>query len=569
MANPNYSPILMLAQHLAQNLAAAQPQLHAAASAAAAAATVSPEAALAAAVRHDQEQALAAAALASIAKAPASPKGRRQPVVAALGSIVAGVSGACPSTPGGSVTIDAGVAARGAPAARESGQSLGVAATQEPLLAPSEVPRCHLHRKVNKSCRYCKAHTAFQDQKSKEMEERKSAVLEKLKEDPGRISRPDSMDKIPLPNLVHFPQVMKERLLNYRYYNQVLATQDLPEIKEALYECDTCEPESRGQSTLDLMPSTFFCCVYRLLQIKLTEGQLQALMNNRSRWVRCAGFLYVRLGVAQERYWELLSDHLMDDEVFVLFPGKDAVPMTEGQYVENLLTKEKYVDINLPRIAVAMRRTINERLVLYEQFRRRYEANLEALDKYEDPHGGVVVEVCDCDGEWSVGQTVGSRSPGRRRVTVPVRLDDGGDRDVSIGMLIRKDSGQAASGDLTRSRGRCNTELLEEYRRSQRDAATASGKDYCKTSGRHTVHAGGVTFVCGDGEQSKKKKTGSDSDEERARDSKRRREKESEHQQKMAAIMEKYCSGSGRGTSAPGRFGGRGDLSGPDRIRLG
>merc|ERR1712228_917645 len=193
------------------------------------------------------------------------------------------------------------------------------------------------------------------------------------------------------------------------------------------------------------------------------------------------------------------------------------VSITVGQFVELLLTKEKYCDLSLPRITAAWRRLINERLVYYEQFRKRYAANLEVLERFEEPKGGVQVEVCDEDGVWSAGVTIGARSSGRQRVIVPVRLASGEVQDVSIGMIIAPDnsrpSGSGRAIDLTRSKGKSNKELLEEFRNSQRDAAVASGKDYCKSSGRHTIHAGGVTFVCGDGDR-KQQQRDSDSDEE-------------------------------------------------------
>merc|ERR1719183_2256979 len=107
-------------------------------------------------------------------------------------------------------------------------------------------------------------------------------------------------------------------------------------------------------------------------------------MNSRSCWLRSAGYLYVRLGFHHERYWELLSDALVDDEEFVPFPGRGAETMTVGQYVETLLTKDKYgeTQLALPRIPVAQKRTITKRTVLFGQFRKRYAANVEALENY-------------------------------------------------------------------------------------------------------------------------------------------------------------------------------------------
>lgn len=376
---------------------------------------------------------------------------------------------------------------------------------------------------------------------------------------------------MPLPNLAQFPHAIKERILTYRYYNQVLSSQDFTDVKEVLKTCDTCEPETRGQGTLDMMPSAFFCCVYRLLMIKLTEAQLKSLMDNRNIWVRCAGFFYVRLGINQERYWELLSDYLLDVEEFMPFPTTDANSMTEGEFVEHLFTKEKYCDLTIPRLAAAQKRTINERLVCYEQFRRRYAAQLEVLERFDDKKGRVEVEVCNHEGEWTSSSTVGPRSPGRRRVTVPVRFPGGGEKEISLGMLIvpQKVGERVRREDLTRSRGRSNKEIIEDYRRTQRDGAVASGKDYCKTSGRHTVHAGGVTFVCGGQGDEKKRGKESDSEDEREREAKKRKNEPSmEHQAKMAAIMSKYCAGPGS-SARSGSAGSMSDATSQDRLRLG
>merc|ERR1719162_1542042 len=109
-------------------------------------------------------------------------------------------------------------------------------------------------------------------------------------------------------------------------------------------------------------------------------------------------------------------------------------------------------------------------------------------------------------------------TPGRRRATVPVRLADGSERNVSLGMLI--------------------------CREKTRGAALSTGKDYCKNSGRHMVHAGGMVFIGGGDKKRAKEKEDSDSedDERRAKEAKKSGEERREHDLKMAAIMEKYCA---------------------------
>jgi len=405
-----------------------------------------------------------------------------------------------------------------------------------------EVQRCHLHRKANKACKFCKVFAQSQEAKSRKIEERKNATIEKIREANASLSNGalGQGDKTPLPNMMHFPQVMLERIHKNDYYNVTVASLGVPEVKNILFSCETCDTESRAHNSLDLEPSAFICSVYRLLVLQVTEGQLQSLFKSRSCWIRCAGYLYVRLGVHQDRYWDLLAEALMDDEEFVPFPGRGAENMSVGQFVEQLLAKDKYCNLNLPRIPVAQRRIINKRLVLYGQFRRRYAANLEVLDRFKDP--GTQVEVCNPDGEWAMAETVGSVSTDRRCATVSVKFPDGGgEQNISVGMLICPGKSPPGSQDLTRTRGRSAAELLERYQEQQRDSAVASGKDYCKTSGQHTMRVGGVPFVAGIKRKELEREEDSDDDTNRARDA-ARHGPSAEHRAKMAAIESKYCA---------------------------
>jgi len=483
-----------------------------------------------------------------------------EPALAAAAASAAAANAAAASAAAVAVTpstIPAAGASGGAGATVATGAAASSASPTAPAAAPppatpppaavEEVPRCHLHRKQSKACRFCKSYAQFQELRNKELEEKKNAAIARLKHSGARGGGAlvNQDDKVAIPNFVHFSQTWRERIINGGFYQQVLANQEVSALKDGLFECETAEPEVRGRSSLDAVPSPFICAVYRMMTIKLTEGQLRSLLSSRTRWVRCAGFVYIRLGVHQDRYWELLSEFLMDDEEFVPFPGRSSDSMTEGQFVEQLLTKEKLCDLPLPRIAAAQRRTINERMVFYDQFRKRYGANLEVIDRYETEK--LDVEVCGVDGEWREAVTTGPPVGGRRRVVVPVRYLNGETESVSIGMVIcpsKGTSSSTSSTDLTRTRGRSNRELLEEYREQQRDAAVASGKDYCKTSGRHIVHAGGVTFSCGGKrrreEEEEKSKT-EDAEEKRAREAKRR-EPSMEQQAKMQAIVEKYCA---------------------------
>lgn len=446
------------------------------------------------------------------------------------------------------------------------------AARKEP--EEPEVPRCHLHKKQNKACKFCKVFYAKEEEKQAKLAEERNAAIEKLREGnassfSSRLLGPD--DKAPLPNLPLFPQVWLDRISKNDYFLGTMSQMTSQEVKGIIAKAEACDTEWRAEKALDLepRPSAFISAVYRLMQLQLTEAELRNCVKNRSPFVRCAGFLYVRMGMHHERYWDLFSDCLMDDEEFVPFPNKGAEPMSVGVFAEGLLTKDKYLDLSLPRIPVAHRKVINKRMVLFGQFRRRYAANLEVLERFKE--AGVKVEICTEDGEWIPGETTEVPSKGPFCRTVKVKLSAGEERDVSLGMVIcpskdkdrdSRDRDRDRDSDLTRSRGRSAEELLEKYEAQVREAAVASGKDYCKGSGQHTMRVGGVPFVAG----VKRKDMDSympmmeDEDSRRVAIDKR----ELEHKAKQAAIESKYCARVGSGRSDRSNHN-----DGPDRMRLG
>ncbi|CAK0837717.1 unnamed protein product [Prorocentrum cordatum] len=453
-----------------------------------------------------------------------------------------------------------------------------------PADAAPEVPRCHLHRKASKACKFCRAFAEAQEKQSQRREELKSAARERLRAacSGGSGASLGPSDKAPLPNLANFPQVLQERIQRSDYYATYLASAEPPAVRSLLERCESCEVETRDRGALDMAPSPFICCVLRLMQIQLTEGQLQDMLDDPTVWTRCAAYSYVRWGMhhgrlrtpgslcrvllfgppRHDRYWELLSEALLDDEEFTPFPGRGSDSMECGQYVEQLFTRDKYCDTSLPRIPVAQRKMLMKRLVLYEQFRKRYAANLAVRERYEHP--GKPVEFCSVDGEWSVGETTGSLSSETRNVSVRVKLPgDGGETHVSLGMIIsplgRDDPKGAQSRDLTRSRGRSSHDLLERFDEKQRSDAVADGKDYCKSSGQHTVRVGGVPFIAG----VKRKELEQQREEEpdwRQAAMREEQRAQDELKAKRAAIESKYLArvSSSQGKQARPRAVGRG-----------
>eukprot|EP00746_Dinoflagellata_sp_MGD_P030937 gnl/MRDRNA2_/MRDRNA2_173454_c0_seq1.p1 gnl/MRDRNA2_/MRDRNA2_173454_c0~~gnl/MRDRNA2_/MRDRNA2_173454_c0_seq1.p1 ORF type:complete len:501 (+),score=107.87 gnl/MRDRNA2_/MRDRNA2_173454_c0_seq1:95-1597(+) len=414
-----------------------------------------------------------------------------------------------------------------------------------------EVPKCHLHRKTSKACRFCKAHSNFLDAKSAREEKRKNREMKRLVRS-GPAASDGTLhydDKPALPNIVYFPTSLKERILLSRVYDGVIRTSELSDLKEMLAESDTCDIDVK-KNQMDLAPSTLIMCVYRMMTAKLTEGELQGLLSDNCKWVRCAAYLYVRMGMDQNRYWPLLSDALMDDEIFKPFSVHSTETMTIGEWVERLLVQDTYCSITLPRVGVTVKKMLLGRLALYAQFRKRYAANLGVIDRYED--AGLALEVCREDGEWVDARTVGGKTWGRRCVKILVQFADGSQQRMSLGMVITPDH-SAEYGDLTSSHGKSNKELLEQCRNTIKEDAVTGKKDYCRGDVPRARKKRGVRH---DDEES--------DEEAHALQAKRRKEGLERELQKQE-IMSKYCVG-----ATPSKSSGTvGDLEAPDRMRLG
>merc|ERR1712099_50419 len=104
-------------------------------------------------------------------------------------------------------------------------------------------------------------------------------------------------------------------------------------------------------------------------------------------------------------------------------------------------------------------------------------------------------------------------------------------------MIIMPGKGGSSGGayDLTRSRGRSSEELLQMYQDRQMESAVASGKDYCKNGGQHTLRAGGVLLVAGIKRKELEREEDVEGEEMRLREMNRQAEKDREVQSKRAA----------------------------------
>merc|ERR1712061_340408 len=118
-------------------------------------------------------------------------------------------------------------------------------------------------------------------------------------------------------------------------------------------------------------PSALFCCLYRLFTMNLQVSQLRRLLEHMGNaYVRCIGFPFIRFGMPPEALWPWLVEYVLDDEE--LRPAKDSEwHTTIGEFVEGLLSQDKYYYTVLPRFPMSVKRQLEAKLAPITQFRKR------------------------------------------------------------------------------------------------------------------------------------------------------------------------------------------------------
>jgi len=359
----------------------------------------------------------------------------------------------------------------------------------------AEKLRCHLHKRPKDSCKFCRKWLDFVN-KGKED---RAALKEKMLHE-GSASRRNSDDSngglLEVMNSKTFglPPLLQSHIVESQHFKALMSFDDFDQMVEEIFTfADTVEPYMTNSTTI---PSALFCCLYRLFTLGLDGDQLRALINSSvSPFVRCIGFLFVRFGLAPDMLWPWLGEYVLDDEE--LRPSKDSEwATTIGEYVEGLLSKDRYYSTVLPRLPMTTKRQVESKLAQVPQYRKRTQANQRLLEVYRQRD--VRIEACPDDLAWQSGVTVSLDESSATRQKVRVRLSDGREEVVHIGKIILTDHRfSSANGhhrghrtrsrsrspqvDWARYRGKSQAELIDAQRSRDRDKAVcSSGKDYAR-----------------------------------------------------------------------------------------
>lgn len=290
----------------------------------------------------------------------------------------------------------------------------------------------------------------------------------------------------------NFNAMLRDQILKSTYFKSLMNIDTFEGIVDQLYQfADTAEVYGAGTTTV---PSTLFCCIFRFFTIGISYDELHQLLNNKdSAYIRCCGFLYIRFGCAADKLWEQLGEYCLDDAEFEPSKSQAGFTATIGEYVEALLMDERYYYTTLPRIPVATKKKLDEKVAPLLQYRRRTVANKRELHLFRAP--ATTIEAC-IEGEWMEATSTVLLEGTESRIMIRCRLEGTNEEVVAhIGKIILREKSRRGGREKSRSRsphrgrspdwsrhkGKSHAELIQDLRAQQREKAVcSSGKDYAR-----------------------------------------------------------------------------------------
>eukprot|EP00930_Biecheleria_cincta_P002355 TRINITY_DN10335_c2_g1_i1.p1 TRINITY_DN10335_c2_g1~~TRINITY_DN10335_c2_g1_i1.p1 ORF type:complete len:669 (+),score=117.08 TRINITY_DN10335_c2_g1_i1:61-2067(+) len=331
-----------------------------------------------------------------------------------------------------------------------------------PLTEPKP---CHLHLQARSGCRRCQ-----QFQKECLEQSRRDKAI-------GNEGPEPNTQGVEGDHCSIFANGLRKQILTSYYYDKNIKDLDSVEaLMEEMSKAQSAAPYvSEFVSGTHWEPSTLFCCIYRLAQLRPTWEVMQQLIHHRSSsLIRAAGFLLVRFSRGPREVWRCLRNYLFDLENSCHLGCEQSM----GEWVEGLLTNEKYHGLMLPRLPLSVKKEMAPELVQIGELRQAYRWNMHQLEHFR--RRGAKVELLQ-GASWCPA-TVVSLKAGGHSILLIVEVADGSLQEVPLGFLRKAAS---ALGDQPqrrsqkpisreRSRSRSPTraqDLQEEYLQREREKA--------------------------------------------------------------------------------------------------
>ncbi|CRH04061.1 pre-mRNA-splicing factor 38B, putative [Plasmodium relictum] len=264
--------------------------------------------------------------------------------------------------------------------------------------------------------------------------------------------------------------LLRNNILSSEYFKSLSILKTYKEVVDEIHAyADHVEPYCIGSTRA---PSTLFCCLYKLFTMHLSEKQLKGLIDHKdSCYIRACGFLYLRYAHSPANLWQWFESYLLDEEEFTISSDKRK-KSTIGEYVQSLLSDDKYFNTVLPRLPIKIKNIYGARLMLINDHRRRLKKNKEKISKFVKGEPAIAY----VNGEWEKGEIGGIVNHGKDKIFVRIRKIDGNEKLVNIGYVKldikdskkEKDIDKNNSTERSRSRNRRRVSRSGSRRRRRR-----------------------------------------------------------------------------------------------------
>jgi len=233
-------------------------------------------------------------------------------------------------------------------------------------------------------------------------------------------------------------EVLRQNILQCQYFKDLFNIRTYTDTAEEITKRAThAEPWVSAASNI---PSTLFCCLYKLMMMRLSDVQIKGLLEYRGcSYVRCVGFLYLRYCCNPDHLWDWFSKYLLDDEE--IHPSMDPnIVLTIGTFAENLLIEQNYYNTRFPRIPLMIERELKKRLIVMSDKRKRKQFNIEMMHLFNK--GTKVRAFSSEDDQWH--DAIIERIEGNRTVRVKfldTRSNEADSTMLTLEMLNEKFKG--------------------------------------------------------------------------------------------------------------------------------
>jgi hypothetical protein len=290
--------------------------------------------------------------------------------------------------------------------------------------------------------------------------------------------------------------LLYNNILSNEYYRALAEISTFHEVANEI-EISVTHTEPWTQGT-QRMPSTAFCLLLKLLQIRLTYKQMREIISNKYKFhTRCLGLLYLRYASPPKQLWNWMEPLIQN-----IYSADDYGDCSErnndnddddyklGRFAEMLLCDMSYFGTTLPRIPVLIDRSHRLRLLLLHDRKMRTAINMTRAPPNSHTCAARRVKALFQEDEettpaWCDAILQEPLSKAKSENEVKNESDEDGDTDTDTYRVIftgYEDDGifniSISDVEFDPTPSKCPDDLMAIVIAQAREASTAKGKQY-------------------------------------------------------------------------------------------